>query len=766
MLEISHRLNDKIKLFYTLNNSKPNNADYYKSSNEIKLAYKDNNKEKYSYSIILENNRAFVMDKLSQNYEKIDVMKKKINNLLDKYINLAPKLIRYNTEKEINKFVTILNEKTDEIEGVSNFENLEAEYNKLKTQINQFINFYNNSKKDKIPEEEFLNLQKIELNAENILQENKEYIKILLEKYINLAKKLSSDKEGVKFINYFKKLLSKIDKINGFEILNKKYDKLTKTIKRFISHYNRRINNKILEEEFLNLQKVELNTENISQENKEYIKILLEKYINLAEELIEYTNDQEARKFATSFNEKIDKITEISNFGNLESEYNKLKRQISQFISFYNKRVESEYKKILDENFIDAEEIESDTENITQSIPNVIFHNMKYYKRLKILKNQINEEKQNFFTHLLKNIDNGIDNIEKAYSNTATYKNNYENLINEFIEKNFSKKFNELAGEIFGKHEYDFKIRLGGEEIWLSLKIDDENVYLCKQSLGFQLFFKLFFDLYCKYDLQIGDIVLIDEPDARLSISSKIELREIMKKIAKEKGITFVVTTHSPFFVDIDYLDEIRIVKRKADGDGVEIVNFGDIDTHTEADSLKQIIEAFGLGNLNRDIITNPNNKVIFVEGITDYNYLTAFKKLYENQNNGKKLNLSFLPIAGLGKLNEYGGNKELKNKTNILSKFKDVIILTDGDNTANKFKELSEEKINVIQLIDIDPDFKKIESLFSESDKEKFKSVIKNKSFETSSLFKNIILDLDKELNEQTINNFNKVLVFLNTMS
>lgn len=108
--------------------------------------------------------------------------------------------------------------------------------------------------------------------------------------------------------------------------------------------------------------------------------------------------------------------------------------------------------------------------------------------------------------------------------------------------------------------------------------------------------------------------------------------------------------------------------------------------------------------------------------------------------------------------------NEELENKIKLLSKLNNVVVLTDGDETANKFKELSlsKEKLNVIKLTDIDNNFEEIESLFSESDKENFESIIKNKSLEASSLFKNIILDLDKELDEETINNFNKVLLYL----
>ena len=44
------------------------------------------------------------------------------------------------------------------------------------------------------------------------------------------------------------------------------------------------------------------------------------------------------------------------------------------------------------------------------------------------------------------------------------------------------------------------------------------------------------------------------------------------------------------------------------------------------------------------------DDKLIFVEGITDYNYLTAMNFLYEKERGGKE-RLLFLPINGLGKM-------------------------------------------------------------------------------------------------------------------
>ena len=76
----------------------------------------------------------------------------------------------------------------------------------------------------------------------------------------------------------------------------------------------------------------------------------------------------------------------------------------------------------------------------------------------------------------------------------------------------------------------------------------------------------------------------------------------------------------------------------------------------------------------------------------------------------------------------------------------------------AEEFENLAKPtSLNITKLSDIDASFTVIENLFSDNDKEKFKSMIENKDSREASIFKNNILEL--ELEEETINNFFKVI-------
>lgn len=398
-------------------------------------------------------------------------------------------------------------------------------------------------------------------------------------------------------------------------------------------------------------------------------------------------------------------------------------------------------------------------------IPNIFFY-IDYYhiedKELITTPKKIKDSK--FFNSLFKAINYRTSIITTAYEKdkkTRGHKDQYQDTINKKLEEIVNKKFNELYFQDLGTQKYNFSIKLEKDEIYLSIEKNGNIITLSQQSVGFKWFFNFFFNFLYTNELKAGDIVLMDEPEIHLSIPGRRDLRKFIKKFAKDTGITFIATTHNPSFVDIDYLDELRIIKNNKDGIGVKIQSNFSALADDEVDTLDSIINSFGI--LRSDL--TREYKIIFVEGITDYNYLTAFKLLYNRneKEEGKKLNIVFIPINGLGK-----DDNEMRYKLTKLIQFKDAILLTDGDTRGNTFKNLcSEEKLKdrltAIPLTEIDALFKNIENLFAQSDKEKYKNIIEDKGIEKSSPFKNSIAQL--ELDAKTIENFNKVFEYFNIL-
>ena len=346
-----------------------------------------------------------------------------------------------------------------------------------------------------------------------------------------------------------------------------------------------------------------------------------------------------------------------------------------------------------------------------------------------------------------------------------------EKEINQRIQEIISKRFNEL----YGKDEaYSFNLRLEENKLEFLLHKNGEALRLNEQSSAFEWFFNFFFNFLHAQTLNKGDLVLIDELETHFSVPAQRDLRAFLKDYANTNGITFIATTHSPFLADIEHLDELRIIEQQDDGWAGIINDFSLFSKDkTRVDALKDIKKAFGVQGL-------VSKRVIFVEGITDYNYLTKFKQLYQ-QEKKETLNLAFLPVGGLGDP-ENSNDEKAKHLIKELPKLTDrhAILLVDNDDKGKAFKKQAEKcKDLTLTVVRIDEAFgnsqakstiKEIENLFSQADRERHKEILQAKSKPNESgsvasrLFKNGDND-DFELEEQTKENFFKLLKYLKNL-
>ena len=361
-----------------------------------------------------------------------------------------------------------------------------------------------------------------------------------------------------------------------------------------------------------------------------------------------------------------------------------------------------------------------------------------------------------FLRSLFKAADNMdmYDNLIKNYTNILSdvaFAKQTESEINKIFDSTISKKFNELYKS---NNEYKFKISL--EEYFIKIYFETKNgiTNLENESEGFNWFFSLFFNTINPNKLKKGDIIIIDEPEQHLSVPLIKELRKFLKEFAKDNGITIITSTQIPYFADINHLDELKIVEPKQDGIGVKIENDFSA-TYGKVDTLEKIINAFGVKHI--DVMRDT--KIVYVEGITDYNYLTAFKLLMEHIEN-KEINIAFMPINGIGRPNDERKKNDIIDSLCKLSN--KPILLIDSDISADQFTELAEgTNLKITQLKDINPNFITIEDLFDDNDKGTYKINENNKDALASALFKNNIIDYyeEKLISQRTIDNFFKVI-------
>ncbi|GAA7252832.1 hypothetical protein HpCK38_02120 [Helicobacter pylori] len=360
------------------------------------------------------------------------------------------------------------------------------------------------------------------------------------------------------------------------------------------------------------------------------------------------------------------------------------------------------------------------------------------------------------------------------------------------IDSLIAKEFNKLLAIAQDDHQdnYQLKIRVQHNnkffrekctayeiklEIYDCRKSDNQKpIILSQQSTGFQWAFNFMFGfLYnvgSNFSFNKNIIYVMDEPATHLSVPARKEFRKFLKEYAHKHNTTFVLATHDPFLVDTDHLDEIRIVEKKEEGSAIEnTFNYSlKNDANRNSDALDKIKRSLGV---SQNVFHNPQkHRIIFVEGTTDYCYLSAFK-LYFNEREFKNdpIPFTFLPISGLKK--EPNEMKETIQKLRKLDN--NPIILIDDDRKdgsdpqkakSEQFKRANEEMpdpITILQLSSCDENFKQIEDCFSANDREKY---AKNKRMELAMAFKTRLLYSEKDdvVGEETKKNFLKLFEWI----
>ncbi|MCQ2630439.1 ATP-binding protein [Helicobacter pylori] len=402
--------------------------------------------------------------------------------------------------------------------------------------------------------------------------------------------------------------------------------------------------------------------------------------------------------------------------------------------------------------------------------------------------------------------DNNVCQFEFFKKDTShlLFKVNFTEILEnlaEILEYNMQLKINSLITKEFNKllaiaedssqDSYQLKIRVRHNnkfydyskqytaheiklEVYDCRKSHDHNepIILSQQSTGFQWAFNFMFGfLYnvgSDFSFNKNIIYVMDEPATHLSVPARKEFRKFLKEYAHKNHVTFVLATHDPFLVDTDHLDETRIVEKETEGSVIKnSFNYPLNNAGKDSDALYQIKRSLGVG---QHVFHNPQkHRIIFVEGITDYCYLSAFKLyLCYKEYKDNPIPFTFLPISGL-KNNPNDMEEAIKKLCELDNH---PIVLTDDDRkcdsdqnaTSERFKRANEDlgnPITILQLSDCDRHFKQIEDCFSANDRKKY---AKNKRMELAMAFKTRLLYSGKDdvMSEETKENFKKLFEWI----
>lgn len=194
---------------------------------------------------------------------------------------------------------------------------------------------------------------------------------------------------------------------------------------------------------------------------------------------------------------------------------------------------------------------------------------------------------------------------------------------------------------------YRFRFEADGDHfrIWVSDELRPDEVELEARSTGLQWFLSFFLVFLVEsQDAHDGAILLLDEPGLSLHPLAQRDLREFFDSLAGSNQLLF--TTHSPFLVDPDRLDQVRSIYVNESG---ATVSSSDLragkPNSPEFKSVYAVHSALGL-SISDALLQGCTNVV--VEGASDQLYLSAIKTaLIALQKIHPQRELLFLPGGG-----------------------------------------------------------------------------------------------------------------------
>jgi len=154
--------------------------------------------------------------------------------------------------------------------------------------------------------------------------------------------------------------------------------------------------------------------------------------------------------------------------------------------------------------------------------------------------------------------------------------------------------------------------------------VEDGILHLPSQrSQGQQWYLSFFIKVVARISEAKPNVILIDEPGLFLHARAQKDLLNVLNNHTSNFPVVF--STHSPYLITEDNLENVRLVEKK----GRKTTVLGKIHAHETADkeTLTPILTAIGLGV--NDSITNLDQKNnVVVEGPEDVFYLQAFRRL------------------------------------------------------------------------------------------------------------------------------------------
>lgn len=403
--------------------------------------------------------------------------------------------------------------------------------------------------------------------------------------------------------------------------------------------------------------------------------------------LTEYQNEREnlvERILSKWMRERRDEIERISTAAMFEirrtvdvneeiKKYKQLVAGLSEMRSMLNKAVkdtedEDEKEKIssVEQDLLDDQRRLEEFKPLGKRVAEEIF-NPKICNDFGIVPDKISyqsladSERGEKYRQLLEFIGLSIDEVQSLPSPKRR----------EVINKG-TKRFSEEFNKYWIEDDIEFDMDLVGDNI--EMLISDQNggeQFVSQRSEGFQHFLSFMIE----YVRSSGNsAILIDDPDLHLHPEAQKEFTKALQNMADDRNVIY--TTHSPYMIDKNKLNSIRLVKKKSDSDGTKILSNFSIESKLNEDVMQPVRAA--LGATFADSLF-ASKRTVLVEGYTDHIYLNRLAEHFQRKEElpSFEYDVSILDVNGASHLTKYARLLE--------SEGYNYVIIPDNDKSGSK---------------------------------------------------------------------------------
>jgi energy-coupling factor transporter ATP-binding protein EcfA2 len=186
-----------------------------------------------------------------------------------------------------------------------------------------------------------------------------------------------------------------------------------------------------------------------------------------------------------------------------------------------------------------------------------------------------------------------------------------------------STAMTERFSKWYEQRQHKFRYQVDGPffRVWVSDDLDPSDIELDQRSEGMQYFFSFYLVFLVEAsDAHKNSILLLDEPGIHVHGTAQEKIVKFLENLSLENQLLY--STHSPFMVDGDHLENVRVVY-EGDEDGATSVS-QDV-WPPDPDALFPL--QAGLGYALAQTLFYSKYQVV-VEGITDYMILKSMNEI------------------------------------------------------------------------------------------------------------------------------------------